>query len=464
MIVGFVYAQTKTVLVGENLGVNFDDKIMKNSPFYLEIALKGQKEKVKKCGVTIGFPDFENVIIKQQSPGSVAKVYSKDTKIWNRLSRKGEKAKYAMVDIYNPNPPAIDKLLIYDKLLLQFPSDAFTGEVYDIYFEVRGFIEYKDGTKEYMPAITKSNLDQQGYTSLGMKLIIGEGSGAEQDQVGYYKNPRFGFSLQYPGDLLTEKTYPENGDGSKFKNKTGTVKLDTFGAHISDESSIEQLYQQSVQSFSENKNLKLVYKDQKENWAFVSGYNIKNNILIYTKYYFINDVVSGFTITYPMQDKEKGIELAEMVTNSFNPSTGDNYEEDSNQQQSTSKSIVPKIETVKAEDLVAFPNDYAYKSINVECRIPDDTTITYRDELRSYHVNLICGDEDSMGFSSAINLAMNLQTVTSKDIAKFIRNNEGMKCIVTGQFKPKNISGSSLQFGTTRFTHTLFINNVEIFE
>ncbi|NOR55169.1 MAG: hypothetical protein GQ531_03075 [Sulfurovum sp.] len=139
-------------------------------------------------------------------------------------------------------------------------------------------------------------------------------------------------------------------------------------------------------------------------------------------------------------------------------SKGEDYEEVNNQQEITSRNNISNVETVKAEDLVAFPNDYAKKIINVVCRIPSDVIITYKDSIKGYDINLNCNNGSSSSFGSSMNLAMNLDTVTSKDAAKFIRNNEGKKCIVKGEFRSKDESGSAL------YTHTLFMNEVHIVE
>jgi len=151
----------------------------------------------------------------------------------------------------------------------------------------------------YFPKITKSN------------------------NIEKYVNSKFGFSLKYPSDLLTQKTYPENGDGVWLKNKYGTVTLTPSGSYAIDTHSIRQAYKETIKWKNEDRNIEITYKVQKKNWFVLSGYNHKNKTIFYDKRYFVysseedSNIIIGFDIEFPIKDKKKYDSLIKTVSKSF---------------------------------------------------------------------------------------------------------------------------------------------------
>lgn len=135
-----------------------------------------------------------------------------------------------------------------------------------------------------------------------------------------YSNARYGFSIQYPADLLTEKTYPENGDGIWLRDRSGSVELIPSASLNINASSIKQIYRDAIKWKEDDKDIEITYKVQKKNWYVLSGYNYRKSSIFYIKYYSTGDILSGFTISYPIRDKRKYNQLINILSKSFRPS------------------------------------------------------------------------------------------------------------------------------------------------
>jgi hypothetical protein len=138
-----------------------------------------------------------------------------------------------------------------------------------------------------------------------------------------YNNGRFGFSVQYPTNLLTKKTYPENGDGIWLSNDDGTVEVTPSAGFALNTSNTKQMYKEAIDWKQENKAMEITYKRQKNNWYVLSGYDHSSNKIFYEKYYLNNGVRSGFSILFPKNEKKKYEKLVDIIAKNFKPSFGE---------------------------------------------------------------------------------------------------------------------------------------------
>jgi len=137
-----------------------------------------------------------------------------------------------------------------------------------------------------------------------------------------YENGRFGFSSKYPSLLLRNKKYSQNGDGVRMQNNKGSVQVSmSAGYNVMDET-IDKIYKQSLGQKKENINVTVTYKIQKNNWYVISGYDYDKDMIFYDKRYLINDVLSGFRIIFPINEKKNYTKLVDIIAEGFKPSMG----------------------------------------------------------------------------------------------------------------------------------------------
>ena len=138
---------------------------------------------------------------------------------------------------------------------------------------------------------------------------------------GVYHNSRFGFAISYPKSIFTQKEYPTNGDGVWLRDKKGESEL-TVGAMFEiDDRNIKELFYDSLDYWKSKKGIKVTYKVQKANWFVISGYDYSKDKIFYNKEYLINSIRSGFTLTYPIENRKKLDNLTGQIAKSFKPSS-----------------------------------------------------------------------------------------------------------------------------------------------
>jgi uncharacterized protein YecT (DUF1311 family) len=112
----------------------------------------------------------------------------------------------------------------------------------------RAWIKYRD-QKCMAENQTGGTIDQLGIPSCHLEMTIRrtmelEQTQADRNSVGpmasndpkyvTYTNDRFGFSIQYPPELLTMQRAPDNDDGRTFKSADGKTTILAFGRYLTD--------------------------------------------------------------------------------------------------------------------------------------------------------------------------------------------------------------------------------------
>ena len=145
---------------------------------------------------------------------------------------------------------------------------------------------------------------------------------ANANTIETYYNSRFYFSIDYPSDIFLNKFFPTNGDGIRATNSSKTVTLTASGSYMVASDNIVEVYKLYTKWKKEDKDIKLTYKVQKENWFVFSGYNHKNKSIFYEKRFCYGDdenvlVLVGYYFEYPIKEKEKYTKWIKVFNESF---------------------------------------------------------------------------------------------------------------------------------------------------
>ncbi len=144
-------------------------------------------------------------------------------------------------------------------------------------------------------------------------------------KLGFYKNTRFGFSGKYPKKLFTNESHSDNGDGVRLTNNDGTVGCSFYGSYNVLDSSIGKRYNEELISTKNSNGKEITYKVLRENWFATSGYDYTNRTIFYNKIFHTLDessgvdIFTGFSLNYPIKDKQKYNKLVTTISENFEP-------------------------------------------------------------------------------------------------------------------------------------------------
>jgi hypothetical protein len=126
-----------------------------------------------------------------------------------------------------------------------------------------------------------------------------------------FGNPRFGFWVDYPSDLIT-KTAPDNGDGQTFESKDGSVVFSAYGSNNADSFTVAEYLKQIVLPNFKN----VTYQAQGSNWDIVSWTD--GNTIGYEKDIVGSGSIDTFYIKYPASSKAEFDPIIAHISQSFN--------------------------------------------------------------------------------------------------------------------------------------------------
>lgn len=117
-----------------------------------------------------------------------------------------------------------------------------------------------------------------------------------------YRNVRFGFAVDYPGDILVMKPPPANGDGCAFHVPGRRIEVTASASHNVLDDSIGQLYAKALAEFGPGN---VSYRRRGDSFFVVSG--ISRGRVFY-EYVQIarkggGDYVGRLRILYPPREK-----------------------------------------------------------------------------------------------------------------------------------------------------------------
>lgn len=140
------------------------------------------------------------------------------------------------------------------------------------------------------------------YLFLFFSLVLLAHTVLADDVYHTYHNPRFGYSIAYPKDILYPQGDSDNGDGQKFVSKNADASLIVYGSNNALNQSLQDLYlEESRGGTYENPAKVVTYRILKNNWFVVSGYNSRK--VFYQKTILNKNQFKSFYFEYPESKK-----------------------------------------------------------------------------------------------------------------------------------------------------------------
>lgn len=152
--------------------------------------------------------------------------------------------------------------------------------------------------------------------SLNMSSVVENNFTSSTAQISYrrYSNPRFGFLVDYPSDLLAEQE-PDNGDGQIFVSKDGSVKFTASGNNSAGLTGTPYTPAEYLKQIVLPQLKNVSYQAQKANWIIVSWTN--KNTIGYRKIIVGSKSVNEFTLEYPVSRKTEFDPIIQHISDSF---------------------------------------------------------------------------------------------------------------------------------------------------
>lgn len=150
-------------------------------------------------------------------------------------------------------------------------------------------------------------------------------SSFQQQEIKYknYLNQKFGFSVDYPCEILIPEGESESGDGQVFRSKrisnnTLTVCRDYLELMDPDTKyTLEISFNKHVRAFSKKGNGRnITYKKLDKNFFVISGHK-DNGDIYYQKTIMIDSNLCSCLLEYRQADKEIFNKISERVFKSF---------------------------------------------------------------------------------------------------------------------------------------------------
>ena len=131
-----------------------------------------------------------------------------------------------------------------------------------------------------------------------------------------YYNHRYGYSIDYPKDILFPQGESDNGDGQVFLSKNTDARLLVYGSYNALEQSLEEIYREQSRGGTPEEPQKVVtYRVLKDNWFVVSGYNVGK--IFYQKTILRNNELKTFVFEYDEKRKSFYEPMIKRLAKSF---------------------------------------------------------------------------------------------------------------------------------------------------
>jgi hypothetical protein len=125
-----------------------------------------------------------------------------------------------------------------------------------------------------------------------------------------YVNERFGTSFVFPAAVFTPEAAPENGDGRRFVAPDAALEI--YAWQNVDGENADSLKRRLVGTEGYED---VTYSPSGRSWLVISGYRGDN--IFYEKYFFRGDLVHGFGMEFPREEKPRYAPIVEKIEDSF---------------------------------------------------------------------------------------------------------------------------------------------------
>lgn len=129
-----------------------------------------------------------------------------------------------------------------------------------------------------------------------------------------YANVRYGYTIDYPGDLLVPGKEADNSDGLVFSAKSGKAKVAVWGRYNANEDTPAQLLHGEERSPCAG--TQASYEISKRNFVAFSCQTPKNEI-VYEKMIIHGDTLVAVQFTYPAQEQSIWSPAIKQMTDSL---------------------------------------------------------------------------------------------------------------------------------------------------
>ncbi|MCS6885472.1 MAG: hypothetical protein RMM17_02400 [Acidobacteriota bacterium] len=133
---------------------------------------------------------------------------------------------------------------------------------------------------------------------------------AQSNDYRIYYNNRFGYSIEYPANLLIPQGESDNGDGQTFLSPDGKSKAIVYAGYDVLGESLTQLYNRDLKSRKG-----VTYKLLRQNFFVISG--IEDDQVFYRKTFCKKNIIYTFEISYPAAEKPTYDAVTTKMSKSF---------------------------------------------------------------------------------------------------------------------------------------------------
>lgn len=125
-----------------------------------------------------------------------------------------------------------------------------------------------------------------------------------------YTNGRFGYSIQYPGNMSIVSE-ADNGDGATLESADKSASLIVYGRNNINEDTAESVYNEELSGFEKEPEYKQLLKD-----SFVISW-LENGVINYECCVVGNGSMNTFVLKYPASQKSDYESVTEKIYSSF---------------------------------------------------------------------------------------------------------------------------------------------------
>ncbi len=135
-----------------------------------------------------------------------------------------------------------------------------------------------------------------------------------------YRNPRFGYSLLFPAELLRLVSESPDGQNVEFRSADGQTKLRVLTVSNRDNVSPREYRAQVVGSLSDYRAIQ--YGPMGGSWFVLSG--VRGGSIFYQKVVFScgGRIINAFAMTYPSAEKRGYDPIVTTIEKNFHASSG----------------------------------------------------------------------------------------------------------------------------------------------
>lgn len=121
-----------------------------------------------------------------------------------------------------------------------------------------------------------------------------------------YANPKYGYTICWPQDLLKAQRVSDSGDGREFKGARGVI-MRAYGSYRVQD--VPDTFASKVADAAKNlggEGAKVTYQKQSKDWIVASGTGtasgMRDATIFYTKTFLRKDTWKTFEIVYPQSE------------------------------------------------------------------------------------------------------------------------------------------------------------------